>query len=88
MEIRNTSKGPLKVPLPGGKRLFLAVGATGNVTAKAADHPPLKALVEAGDLEVTGGAARGASATTERGGKSPALRRGGPRAGGRRSGDR
>jgi hypothetical protein len=33
MEIKNTSKTPIKVPLPGGKNLFLGIGVTGKVSA-------------------------------------------------------
>ena len=40
MDITNKSKKPLSVPLPGGKKLFLQPGKTGQVTAKALQHPP------------------------------------------------
>lgn len=52
MEIRNTTKRPLRVPLPGGKRLHLGPSASGQVTPKAADFPGLKKLVESGELEI------------------------------------
>ena len=55
MEIRNTAKRPIKVPLPDKKRLFLGIGATGQITVKAAEHPPVKALIDAGDLELVAG---------------------------------
>ena len=55
MEIRNTTKRPIKVPLPGGKRLFLGLGGTGQIAPKAAEHPPVKALIDSGDLEVMDG---------------------------------
>lgn len=54
MEIINKTRKPLSVPLPGGKKLFLGPGKTGQVTAKALDHPPLVTLMEAGDLATTG----------------------------------
>jgi hypothetical protein len=54
MEILNKSRKPLAVPLPGGRRLFLGPGKSGQVTPKALEHPPLAKLVESGDLEVTG----------------------------------
>ena len=54
MEIINKTRKPLSVPLPGGKKLFLGPGKTGQVTAKALDHPPLVTLIEAGDLATTG----------------------------------
>lgn len=52
MEIRNTTKRPLRVPLPGGKRLHLGPSASGQVTPKAAEFPGLKKLVESGELEI------------------------------------
>ncbi len=52
MEIKNTSKRPLKVPLPGGKRLFLKPGEKGQILPKAAEHPPVKKLIDDGELEV------------------------------------
>ena len=52
MEIRNKSTRALKLSLPGGKRLFLGLRGTGQITAKAAEHPPIKKLIDAGDLEV------------------------------------
>ncbi len=50
--IKNTTKKPLSVPLPRGKRLFLGPGKSGQIAPKAADHPPLVALLESGDLEL------------------------------------
>lgn len=50
--IKNTTKKPLNVPLPGGKRLFLGPGKEGEIRARAAEHPPVAALVETGELEV------------------------------------
>lgn len=52
MNITNKSKRALSVPLPHGKTLFLGLGKTGQITKKSAKHPPLVALVEAGDLEL------------------------------------
>ena len=54
MEIKNTSKTPLKVPLPGGKNLFLGIGVTAKVSDKAADHPPFKEMTDSGAIEVLG----------------------------------
>jgi len=55
MEIRNTTKKPLRIPLPGGKRLHLGPLATGQVAPKAADSPKLKELIESGEIEVVSG---------------------------------
>jgi hypothetical protein len=52
MNITNKTRRPISVPLPGGKKLFLGPGKTGQLTPKSAAHPPLQALVEAGDLEL------------------------------------
>ena len=51
--IKNTTKKPLSVPLPRGKRLFLGPGKSGQISPKAMDHPPLAALLESGELELT-----------------------------------
>jgi hypothetical protein len=50
--ISNLSKKPVSVPLPGGKRLFLGPGKTGEISPKAIDHLPLQQLVEAGEIEI------------------------------------
>ena len=54
MQIKNTSRRPLKVPLPGGKRLFLKPGGTGQIHPKAAEYPPVKELIDDGGLEILG----------------------------------
>lgn len=50
--VRNKSHKALAVPLPRGKKLHLAPGQTGEVTAQAAEHPPLVAMVTADELEL------------------------------------
>lgn len=50
--IKNTTRKPLSVPLPGGKKLFLGPGEEGQIAPTAGEHPPVAALVEAGDLEI------------------------------------
>lgn len=52
MDITNKTRKPLSVPLPGGKKLFLGPGKSGQIAPKAAEHPAVKALIEAGELEV------------------------------------
>ncbi len=52
--IHNKTRRPLKVPLPQGKVLRLAPLKSGDVTAKALQHAPLMALVEAGEIEIEG----------------------------------
>ena len=68
--ILNKTRKPVSVPLPGGKRLFLSPGKTGQIASKAADHPPLAALVEAGELEILG---EGASFTGRDGNTGPSI---------------
>ena len=87
MDIINKTNKPLRIPLPGGKKLFLGPGKTGQVTAKALQHPPLVKLIEAGDVE-----SDGATATRQRGGADKAGHAAGLRHGAtgamRQSGDR
>ena len=52
--IRNTTLRSLSVPLPRGKKLFLGPLKVGEIATPAAEHPPLKAMVEVGDLEILG----------------------------------
>ncbi|MCP3979483.1 MAG: hypothetical protein GY716_09165 [bacterium] len=65
MNITNKTNRPISVPLPGGKKLFLGPGKTGQIVPKSATHPPLVKLVEAGDLETDEGGHGKASATTD-----------------------
>ena len=55
MEIKNTTKRPIKVPLPGNKRLFLSPNGVGQIAPKDSEHPPIKKLIEAGDIQIIGG---------------------------------
>jgi len=64
MDITNKTKKALSLPLPGGKKLFLGPGKTGQVTPKALQRPALKKLIEAGDIET----AEGSAQTIEAGG--------------------
>ncbi|MBU6303147.1 MAG: hypothetical protein KGS60_16490 [Verrucomicrobia bacterium] len=50
MNITNKTPKPLSVPLPGGKKLFLSPGKTGQVTQRAMEHPPLMKLLESGEI--------------------------------------
>ena len=51
MDITNNTRKPLSLPLPGGKRLFLGPGKTGQVSPKALEHPLLIKLLETGEIE-------------------------------------
>jgi hypothetical protein len=50
--VSNKTHRPLSVPLPRGKKLHLGPGKTGQIAANALEHPPLKKLVEAGEVEI------------------------------------
>ena len=52
--IARQGKNSVSVPLPHGKRLFLGPGKSGEIGSKADEHPPLVALIEAGQIEVLG----------------------------------
>ena len=85
--IHNKTNRPLVVPLPGGKKLRLGPLQTGQVTPKALEHPPLKKLIEAGELELTDGGRQTGEATSSS--KPPTSGRNNPGTGGiRYTGDR
>lgn len=56
--ISNKTRKPLRVPLPGGKILRLGPLKEGQVAANAVEFPGLKALVEAGEIEIVEGGSR------------------------------
>lgn len=87
MNITNKTKQPIRVPLPDGKKLFLGPGNTGQITDKAAEHPPLVELVEAGDLE-TDDASRGRRAGSSGGSAAGGSQGSAPQSNIRRTGDR
>lgn len=59
MNIMNKTNRPLTVPLPQGKKLFLGAGKSGQINAKAAQHPALKKMIDAGELEILNGGKNG-----------------------------
>jgi len=87
MDIINKTQEPLSLPLPGGKRLFLGPGKTGQVSLKALEHPPLVKLLEAGDIETSEGWSKRQPGGGGNAGASPGTRHGGGSAK-RQSGDR
>ena len=52
--VTNKTHKPLSIPLPGGKKLHLGPGKTGQISSDAVDYAPLKKLIDAGDLTVVG----------------------------------
>ncbi len=88
MDITNQTKRPLAIPLPGGKKLRLGPGKMGQISPKAAEHPPVKKLVEAGDILIvaegrsdssTSGGSGGAGGSSQRQGGGPSPRQTGDR---------
>ena len=85
--ITNKTSYPLRLALPGGKTLHLGPLKSADVAAKAANHPRVLKLVEAGTIEVSGGDQKMRAA----GGGPSGARASGPRghnAGMRKAGDR
>jgi hypothetical protein len=89
MDITNRTAKPLSVPLPGGRKLFLGPGKTGQIADKALAHPPIVKLIESGAVETAEGRLKRKSAGDGSAGPPPAPG-GHPGAGGpeRHSGDR
>ncbi|CAN5293864.1 hypothetical protein BH23VER1_BH23VER1_12490 [soil metagenome] len=87
MNITNKTTKPLSVPLPGGKKLFLSPGKSGQVSPKALAHPPLAKLLEAGDLVSAEGGTQRPDGTSFNSASSAGIRHGGSGAM-RQSGDR
>lgn len=85
--ISNTTTKPLNVPLPGGKRLFLGPGKSGQIVSAAVEFAPLKRLIDAGTVAVVNEHVKGSHPTIndKLGHASAAHGSGG---GARRSGDR
>ncbi len=52
--IRNTTPGPLRIALGGGKILHLGPGQTGNVADDALRARGLRRLIESGSVQVAG----------------------------------
>lgn len=55
--IKNKTQRPLRVPLPRGKTLHLGPNKSGQIAFEAVEHPALKKLIEAGELELVDEAA-------------------------------
>jgi len=87
MDITNKSRRPLNLPLPGGKKLFLAPGKTGQVSPQALDHPMLVKLLEAGDIVTNTHAPKSRDGGSGHVGPHPGSRQGSA-TGTHRSGDR
>ena len=86
--VSNKTRRALSIPLPRGKTLHLGPVKTGQISSNAIEHPPLKKLVDAGEVEIL---AEGHGPTDGSGGgnQGPTSTRGHTwGSGNRRSGDR
>ena len=52
--ISNKTNRPIKIPLGGGKFLYLGPMKTGQIADPAAERPAIKKLLEAGEIELLG----------------------------------
>ena len=50
--VTNKTNKPLAVPLPRGKTLRLGPRKTGQISSDHVEHPPLKKMAEAGEIEI------------------------------------
>ncbi|MDC0066461.1 hypothetical protein OAK16_02575 [Verrucomicrobia bacterium] len=80
-------KSRLRFRYQAGKSSFWDLEKTGQVNAKALQHPPLVKLIEAGDVESGGVTETRLGGGADKGGNSSGLRRGSTGAM-RQSGDR
>jgi len=66
--IRNLTRKPVKIPLPGGKSLRLGPNRDGTIQDKAADHAAVLAMVEDGTIAIFDGSSAGHGPRTGKGG--------------------
>ena len=87
--VTNKTNKPLAVPLPRGKLLRLGPRKTGQISSDDVEHPPLKKMAEAGEIEIheEGHSPQGGGGGGGNGGPTGA-QGGHTTTGGHRSGDR
>ena len=86
-EISNKTNKPIRVPLPGGKTLFLGPGKDAQISDQAAETAAILRLVEEGSIDLMGEGERAdgntgiasTAETTQGRAKSPFRRRTGDR---------
>lgn len=88
MEILNKTPRPIAVPLPGGKKLRLGPRKSGQITPKASEHPPVKKMIEDGELEILDGGKKSTRSLGGGSGSSPGGSQHNPGTGVRHTGDR
>ena len=67
-EIRNKTKRPLRIPLPGGKVLHLGPSMVAQIADNAAEHEALQELLSEGSIEIVGEGERTNASGDSRGG--------------------
>ena len=50
----NKSRKPIRIPLPGGKIMFLGPGKSGQISDRHAALPAVQTLIDAGSVAVAG----------------------------------
>lgn len=53
-ELRNKTSQPLRIPLPGGKSVFVGPGKVAQIADNAVEHTSVKKLLEEGSIEILG----------------------------------
>jgi hypothetical protein len=56
--VANKTVKPLSIPLPRGKTLHLGPRKTAQIASSAAEHPQVKKLIAAGEIEIADEAPR------------------------------
>jgi hypothetical protein len=86
MDIINRSNRPVTIILPGGKKLRLGPGKTGQITQKGANQPSVQKMIEAGTVKIaqsgdSGGPSSGGGGVTnsQQRGSGNAIRKTGDR---------
>jgi hypothetical protein len=50
----NKSRKPIRIPLPGGKIMFLGPGKSGQISDRHADLPAVRKMIDDGSVAVAG----------------------------------
>ena len=53
-EIENKTSRPIRVPLPGGKTLFLGPSKVAQIADNAVEHPEIQKLAKEGSIVILG----------------------------------
>lgn len=57
--IRNRTRKPVRIPLPGGRMLHLGPAREGQISDHALTRPALRTLLDDGTIEIVGESAHG-----------------------------